>query len=64
MKKIMALSCGSPNGNCETFIRAAAVGAEEFGIETEIIRAMSMKVLPFRKTRRKTMLIGSSKKRL
>ncbi len=47
MKKIIALSCGSPSGNCETFIRAAAVGAEEFGIETEIIRAMAMKVLPF-----------------
>lgn len=47
MRKIIALSCGSPNGNCETFIRAAAKGAEEFGIETEIIRAMTLKVLPF-----------------
>jgi multimeric flavodoxin WrbA len=47
VKKIIGLSCGTKNGNCETFLRAAATGAEEFGIETEIIRAMELKVLPF-----------------
>jgi multimeric flavodoxin WrbA len=46
-EKILALSCGTKNGNCETFIRAAAMGAQEFGVETEIIRAMDLKVLPF-----------------
>lgn len=48
MKKIIGLSCGKKNGNCETFLKAAAMGAEEFGVETEIIRAMSLKVLPCR----------------
>ena len=45
-KKIVALSCGSKNGYCETFIKAAAMGAEEFGIETEIIRASELTVKP------------------
>ena len=48
MKKIIALSCGWKNGNCETYIRAAAKGAKEFGVETEIIRAVDLKVLPCR----------------
>jgi multimeric flavodoxin WrbA len=47
-KKIIGLSCGTPNGNCESFIKEAAMGAEEFGIETEIIRAQQLKVLPCR----------------
>ncbi len=47
-KKIIGLSCGSKNGNCETFLRAAAMGAEELGVETEIIRAMSLKISPCR----------------
>ncbi len=45
MKKIIGLSCGSKNGFCDTFIKEAAMGAEEFGVETEIIRAMSLRVL-------------------
>jgi multimeric flavodoxin WrbA len=48
MKKIIGLSCSTKNGACETFLKAAAMGAEEFGIETEIIRAMDLKVLPCR----------------
>jgi multimeric flavodoxin WrbA len=43
-KKIIALVCGSENGQCETFTRAAAMGAEEFGVETEIIRAATLNV--------------------
>ena len=46
MKKIIGLSCGRKNGFCESLLKEAAMGAEEFGIETEIIRAMSLKVLP------------------
>ena len=48
MKKIIGLSCGRKNGNCETLLKSAAMGAEEFGVETEIIRAMELKVLPCR----------------
>jgi multimeric flavodoxin WrbA len=44
MKKIIGLSCGRPNAFCETFLKEAAMGAEEFGISTEIIRAMGLKV--------------------
>jgi multimeric flavodoxin WrbA len=46
MKKIIGLSCGRKNGNSETLLRAAAKGAAELGVTTEIIRAMTLKVLP------------------
>jgi multimeric flavodoxin WrbA len=46
MKKIIALSCGRKNGNCETLVKEAAMGAEELGVATEIIRAMDLRVLP------------------
>jgi multimeric flavodoxin WrbA len=46
VKKIIGLSCGRKNGNSEFFLKAAAMGAEEFGVTTEIIRAMALKVLP------------------
>ena len=46
MKKIIGLSCGRKNGNSETLLKAAAIGAAELGVETEIIRAMSLKVTP------------------
>lgn len=48
MKKIVGLSCGSKNGYCETYIRAAAKGAQEFGVETEIIRVADLDVRPCR----------------
>ena len=47
-KKIVGLSCGSKNGHCESYIRAAAKGAEEYGVETEIIRAAELDVRPCR----------------
>lgn len=47
-QKIIGLSCGRKYGNCETLLKAAAQGASEFGVETELIRAMSLKVLPCR----------------
>src|SRR4030042_1157588 len=46
MKKIIGLSCGRKNGNCEILLKEAAMGAEEHGVRTEIIRAMALKVLP------------------
>lgn len=45
-KKIIGLSCGRKNGNSETFLKAALMAAEEEGVESEIIRAMDLKVLP------------------
>jgi hypothetical protein len=46
MKRIVGLSCGRKNGNCETFLKAAVMGAEELGVKSEIIRVMDLKVLP------------------
>ncbi|MGB9886427.1 MAG: flavodoxin family protein [Moorellales bacterium] len=43
-KKIVGLSCGRPNGNCETLLRAAAMAAEEYGVKTEIIRATELDI--------------------
>jgi multimeric flavodoxin WrbA len=45
-KKIIGLSMGSKNGNCETLLHAAALGAEEFGIDMEIIRAIDLRIKP------------------
>ena len=46
MKKIIGLSCGRKNESSEMFLKAAAQGAAELGVETEIIRAMSLKIQP------------------
>lgn len=46
MKKIIGLSFGRKNGNCEAFLKAALMAAEEEGVESEIIRAMDIKILP------------------
>jgi multimeric flavodoxin WrbA len=45
-KKIIGMSCGKKNGNCESFLKAALMGAEELGIQSEIIRVMDYKILP------------------
>jgi multimeric flavodoxin WrbA len=45
-KKIIGLSMGRKNGNCETLLHAAALGAEEFGIDVEIIRAIELRIKP------------------
>lgn len=46
MKKIIGLSCGRKNGNSEILLKEAAMGAEEMGIETEIIRASELRIEP------------------
>jgi multimeric flavodoxin WrbA/uncharacterized Zn finger protein (UPF0148 family) len=46
VQKIIGLSFGRKNGNCEAFLKAALMAAEEDGIKSEIIRAMDMKILP------------------
>jgi multimeric flavodoxin WrbA/uncharacterized Zn finger protein (UPF0148 family) len=47
-KKIIGLNCGRTNGNSSVLLKEAAMGAEELGVQTEIINAMSLKVLPCR----------------
>ena len=44
--KIIGLSCGRKNGNSEFLLKAAAMGAGELGVETEIIRAFDLDVKP------------------
>lgn len=46
MNKIIGLSFGRKNGNSEAFLKAALMAAEEDGVESEIIRAMDLKILP------------------
>jgi multimeric flavodoxin WrbA len=45
-KKIIGLSCGRKNGNSEILLKEALMGAEELGVESEIIRAMELRVKP------------------
>lgn len=45
-KKIIGLSCGKKNGNCEILLKEAAMGAEELGVATEIIRAVELRIKP------------------
>jgi multimeric flavodoxin WrbA/uncharacterized Zn finger protein (UPF0148 family) len=44
--KLVGLSCGRKNGNSEAFLKAALMAAGELGVQSEIIRAMELKVLP------------------
>jgi multimeric flavodoxin WrbA len=46
IKKIIGLSCGRINGNCEILLKEALMAAEELGIQSEIIRAMELRVKP------------------
>jgi multimeric flavodoxin WrbA/uncharacterized Zn finger protein (UPF0148 family) len=46
MDKIIGLSFGRKYGNCEAFLKAALMAAEEDGVESEIIRAIDLKILP------------------
>jgi multimeric flavodoxin WrbA len=43
-KKIIGLSCGRINGNSEILLKEALMGAEEIGVQSEIIRAMELRV--------------------
>jgi multimeric flavodoxin WrbA len=45
-KKIIGLSCGRKNGNSEILLKEALMAAEELGVESEIIRAMGLRVKP------------------
>ena len=41
-KKLLAISCGTINSNTETFCKAALMGAEEAGMEVELVRALEL----------------------
>jgi multimeric flavodoxin WrbA len=43
-QKIIGLSCGRRNSNCEHFLKAALMAAEEQGFESEIIRLQDFKL--------------------
>lgn len=45
-KKIIGLSFGRINGNSEVLLKEALMATEEYGIESEIIRAMELRVKP------------------
>lgn len=45
-KKIIGLSCGRKNGNSEILLKEALMGAGELGVESDIIRAMDLRVKP------------------
>ncbi len=45
-KKIIGLSCGRVDGNSEILLKEALMAADEYGIKSEIIRAMELRVKP------------------
>jgi len=45
-KKIIGLLCGRVNGNSEILLKEALMAAEELGVQSEIIRAMELRVKP------------------
>jgi multimeric flavodoxin WrbA len=60
-KKIIGLSCGRKNGNSECLLKEALMGAEELGVEGEIIRAMELRVKPCKGCETCTMLMAKGK---
>lgn len=44
--KLLGLSCGKRNGNSEILIKEALMGAEELGVEVEMIRMLDLEIQP------------------
>ncbi len=44
--KMLGLTCGSKNGNCEILIKSALMGAEELGMEVELLRMSDLDIKP------------------
>lgn len=61
MNKIIGLSCGRIGGNCEILLKEALMGAEELGVEGEIIRAMELRVKPCKGCETCTLLMAQGK---
>lgn len=60
-KKIIGLSCGRINGNGEILLKEALMAAEEMGVQSEIIRAMELRVKPCKGCEACTMALGRGK---
>jgi len=60
-KKIIGLSCGRVNGNCEILLKEALMAAEELGVQSEIIRAMELRVKPCKGCEACSMAMGRGK---
>ncbi len=60
-KKIIGLSTGRKNGNCEILLKEALMAAEELGVQSEIIRAMELRVKPCRGCEACTIALGRGK---
>jgi len=60
-QKIIGLSCGRKDGNNEILLKEALMAAEEMGVESEIIRAMDLRVKPCRGCEACTMSMGQGK---
>jgi multimeric flavodoxin WrbA len=61
VKKIVGLSTGRINGNCEILLKEALTAAEEMGITSEIIRAMELDVKPCKGCEACTIAMGQGK---
>ncbi len=59
--KIIGLSCGRVNGNCEILLKEALMAAEELGVQSEIIRAMELRVKPCKGCEACTIALGRGK---
>jgi multimeric flavodoxin WrbA len=44
--KLLGLACGRKMGNCEILLKEALMGAEELGVEVEIIRLLDLNIKP------------------
>lgn len=44
--KMLGLTCGSKNGNSEILIKSAFMGAEELGVEVELLRMSDLDIKP------------------
>ena len=44
--KMLGLTCGSKKGNSEILIKSALMGAEELGMEVELLRMSDLDIRP------------------
>ena len=44
--KLLGLACGRRNGNSEMLLKEALMGAEEVGVEVELLRLLDLDIRP------------------
>ena len=44
--KMLGLTCGSKNGNSEILVKEALMGAEELGVDVDLIRMLDLDIKP------------------